>query len=51
MLGELLVARGIAEHFGRGELRGHFVVARFDLVEFFKKRQICHVGRSQMRDS
>ena len=33
---ELLVARRIAQHFGRRELRGQFFVARLDLVEFFK---------------
>src|SRR5208282_150125 len=32
-------------NFGRGKLVRHFVITRFDLLQFFKKRQFCH-GRT-----
>src|SRR5579862_4315102 len=40
--GELLVARRIGMHFGRGEFARHLVVARFNLFKFLEKRQFRH---------
>ena len=42
LLGELLEARGVVDDFRRGELLRHFVVADFELVEFFGKRENGH---------
>ena len=39
---ELLEARRVIVHFGRRELLGQFFVARFDVIELFKKRQVRH---------
>ncbi len=39
----------IGKDFGRGKLLGHLLVARLDLVQLFKKRQISHVYPSVNR--
>ena len=42
LLGELLVAPGIGKDLRGRKLLRHFFIARLDVVELFKQRQISH---------